>query len=224
MQNLEALRKLYNDIENCIRNLKSLRIESSMYGYLLIPLLKEKVPDELNMIISRKFSGNVWTLELMLKYFSEELQAKETCVTFKSTSNEKDKVKDKNRAGYTASCLHSERYESRSQKCIYCLENHSPSQCKKVTNRESLIDILKKSYRCFLCLKSGHTLKTCSAKYICRKHHISICDKGENRNSHALQNDSLNSIVAFVDQSKSIFLQAAKADVFNIETKNIEVL
>ena len=32
-------------------------------------------------------------------------------------------------------------------------------------------------------MKSGHTLKTCSAKYICRKcngkHHISICDKGE---------------------------------------------
>ena len=57
MENLEALRKLYNDIENCIRNLKSLRIESSTYCYLLIPLLKEKIPDELNMIISRKFSG-----------------------------------------------------------------------------------------------------------------------------------------------------------------------
>ena len=45
MENLEALQKLYNDIENCIRNLKSLKIESSTYGYLLILLLKEKVPD-----------------------------------------------------------------------------------------------------------------------------------------------------------------------------------
>ena len=36
-----------------------------------------KIPDELNMIISRKFSGKVWTLELMLKYFNKELQAKE---------------------------------------------------------------------------------------------------------------------------------------------------
>ena len=104
MESLEALRKLYDDIENCMRNLKSLKIESSLYGYLLIPLLKEKIPDELNMIISRKFSGNNWTLELMLKYFNEELRAKEICVPFKSTSSEKDKVKDKNRAGYTASC------------------------------------------------------------------------------------------------------------------------
>ena len=169
MENLEALRKIYNDIENCMRNLKSLKIGSSTYGYLLIPLLKEKIPDELNMIISLKFSGNVWTLELMLKYFNKELQAKGICVPFKSTSSEKDEVKDKNRAGYTASCLHSESYESKSHKRVYCSENHRPSQCKKVTNRQSRIDILKKSYRCFLCLKSRHALKTCSAKYICRK-------------------------------------------------------
>ena len=38
-----------------------------------------------------------------------------------------------------------------------------PSQCKKVTNRQPRIDNLKKSYRCFLYLKSGHALKTCSA-------------------------------------------------------------
>ena len=45
MENLEALQKLYNDIENCIQNMKSLKIESSTYGYLLVPLSKEKVPD-----------------------------------------------------------------------------------------------------------------------------------------------------------------------------------
>ena len=42
LENLEVLQKRYNDIENCIRNLESLKTESSTYGYLLIPLLKEK--------------------------------------------------------------------------------------------------------------------------------------------------------------------------------------
>ena len=37
---------------------------------------------------------------------------------------------------YTASCLHSESYELKSHKCLYCSENHSTSQCKKVTNRQ----------------------------------------------------------------------------------------
>ena len=34
------------------------------------------------------------------------------------------------------------------------------------------------------------------------------------------QNESQNSIVAFVDQSKSILLQTVRPDVFIIETKN----
>ena len=68
------------------------------------------------MIISRTFSEIVSILELMLKYFIKDLQAKEICVPFKSTSSEKDEVKDKNRAGYTASFLHSE------SKCI-CVVN-----------------------------------------------------------------------------------------------------
>ena len=68
------------------------------------------------MIVSRKFSGSFWTLELILKYFNEELQAKEICVLFKSTSSEKGTVKDKDRAGYTARCLHSESYELKSHR------------------------------------------------------------------------------------------------------------
>ena len=106
--------------------------------------MKGKIPDELNMIICQKFSGNVWTPERMLKYFNKGLQAKEICVPLKSKSSEKDEVKDRNRAGYTASCLHSESYESKSHKCVYCSENCRPSQCKKVANRQSRIDILKK--------------------------------------------------------------------------------
>ena len=53
MENLEALRKPYHDIENCIRNLKSLKIQMSTYGYLLIPLLK--IPDELYDYFSKIF-------------------------------------------------------------------------------------------------------------------------------------------------------------------------
>ena len=116
----------------------------------------------------------------MLKYLNEELQTKEICVLFKRTSSEKDKVKFKNRAGYTAICLHCESYESESDKCVYCSENHSPSQCKKVTNRESQIDILKKSDT-----PLKRVLQNMFVENAMEKHHISTCDKGENRNSHA---------------------------------------
>ena len=179
MDHVEALRKLYNDVENCVRNLKSLKIETSTYGNLLIPLLKEKIPDELNMIISHKFSGSFWTLDLMLKYFNEELQAKEICAPFKKDS-EKDKQRFKDGKYYTGSSLYAESDTKNQNKCVYCLDYHTPSQCKKVTNRQSRIEILKRFSKCFLCLKSGHVLKNCPSKYICKKcngrHHISICE------------------------------------------------
>ena len=65
---LEGLRKLYNDIESFVRNLKSLKIETTTYGFLLIRILKERLPDDLIILISKKFAGELWTLDTLLKY------------------------------------------------------------------------------------------------------------------------------------------------------------
>lgn len=45
----------HNHVDNCIRNLKSLKLDTTRYGSLLIPILKDRLPDEVTMIISRKF-------------------------------------------------------------------------------------------------------------------------------------------------------------------------
>ena len=73
------LRQLYNDVENCVRNLKCLDVETSTYGCLFIPILKARLPDDLILLISRKFEENVWTLDRLLKFVSDELIAKEIC-------------------------------------------------------------------------------------------------------------------------------------------------
>ena len=49
------------------------------YGSLLTPLLTEKLPDDLKLIVSGKFKNEI---EDLLKYFKEELHAKENCLTF----------------------------------------------------------------------------------------------------------------------------------------------
>ena len=79
--NAVNLRQLFNNVENCVRNLKCLDVETSTYGCLFIPILKAKLPDDLVLLISRKFEGNVWTLHILLKFISDELIAKETCGT-----------------------------------------------------------------------------------------------------------------------------------------------
>ena len=61
------LRKLYSNVENCVRNLKILKVETSSFGYLLIPILQEKLPDDLKLLISRKFGGNIWISGTLFK-------------------------------------------------------------------------------------------------------------------------------------------------------------
>ena len=64
-----ALKNLYNDVETCVRNLKTLIVEAVTYGYLFMPSLKARLPDTLVMIIARKFGENISALDLVLKYF-----------------------------------------------------------------------------------------------------------------------------------------------------------
>ena len=65
--------------KTCVRNLKTLSVEAITYGYLFISILKARSLDTLVMIITKKFGENIWTLDLVLKYFHKELIAKEAC-------------------------------------------------------------------------------------------------------------------------------------------------
>ena len=60
-------------------------------------------------------------------------------------------------------------------------ESHSLLQCGKVSNVKSLIETLRKSSRCFLCLNRENVFKNCTLSCICQKcdgkHHTSICSK-----------------------------------------------
>ena len=74
---LEAVQLLKNPLEITIRNLKSLNIEPSAYGSLLIPVLTSKLPTDLRTLFARKFSDRVWELNELLTLFKNELEAKE---------------------------------------------------------------------------------------------------------------------------------------------------
>ena len=129
------LRQLHNDVENCVRNLKCLDVEISTDGCLLIPILKARLPDDLILLISRKFEGNVWTLDRLLKFISDELIAKETCGSIFNSKTKSHSNDTSKRGQYTANSLLSDSREFREHKnrCVYCnSESHSPSQCESV--------------------------------------------------------------------------------------------
>jgi len=174
---LKGLRKLHDDVENCMRNLKVLNHDSVGYGSLLIPILKERLPDEMTMIISRRFGSEMWTLEKLMQYFNDELRALENC----TSSSQQRRVDEHGlkRNEFTASSLFA-KSKYNDVKCIYCQRSHPSSKCRTVTNTDARKDILKRYNRCFVCLEKGHTASLCTSEYRCRmcdggKHHISIC-------------------------------------------------
>ncbi|CAB4038851.1 PREDICTED: uncharacterized protein LOC100197852, partial [Paramuricea clavata] len=226
VDNIKGLRMLYSHVENCMRNLKSLKLDTSGYGSLLIPILKDRLLDEINMIISRQFCGKVWNLDKVMEFFNNELRAQEDC-NF-SLSNKSDGRSDnfRKREPYTASGLFSQTSKTL---CIYCNEGgHLPSRCSKVSNHHSRKDILRKKGRCFICLDSRHIAKNCTATYVCKrcnkgKHHISICEAASGRRNASKENGSKEDEESreFVGHTgcdqQGILLQTARVQVYDEE-------
>ena len=114
------LRKLYNDTENCVRNLKSLKVETSTYGCLLNPILKDRLPDELKLFISRKFGHEIWTLDVLLKYIADELLAKESCSSMFKKNNSANNESDKGRYTTSSFALGSHEVTHNIIENVYC--------------------------------------------------------------------------------------------------------
>ena len=70
---------------------------------------------------------------------------------------------------------------SATSSCCYCNQLHNPTNCDKVTQIEARKQSLRKSGRCFSCLRRGHLNRDCHSTNRCRiygkGHHTSICPK-----------------------------------------------
>ena len=96
LSDIRRIRYIYDKIESRVRGLQGLGINPDSYDNLLIPIMLSKLPDELRLIISRKFPKNVWNIDLLLQEFGVELEARERVVLLTSNvSNKYQTVKPK---------------------------------------------------------------------------------------------------------------------------------
>ena len=61
--------------------------------------------------------------------------------------------------------------------CAYCLGDHKPGSCEKITTVTKRKEILRRYKRCFGCLRKGHTTRDCKSKKACE------CGKGDHHKS-----------------------------------------
>ena len=183
---LRKLRKLYDTIEQDIRGLRSLDVEVSSYGSLLISVIQGQFPRDILIDVGKEMKrkhGGVWNLETLMKSLKLEIETRE-CVQTKGSFKESANS-DTRKPGYgknisipqTSAALLG---GNSAPDCTFCRGKHPSFDCHVVTNLQERKNILRKTGRCFLCLRRGsHISRDCKTSvkcHICNGHrHVSLC-------------------------------------------------
>ena len=135
-----------------------------------------KLPEELRLIVSHHV--NEWTLDAIMNVTESEIIARERALG-NSCQGPKKIMRDL----LTASSLHANG--SGSPKCSYCHQVHSSCACRTVTDVAERKQILRRTGRCFVCLRKNHISRECRSMAKCTKsngrHHVSICNGRQGR-------------------------------------------
>ena len=207
----------------------------------MLPLMFPKIPEEIRLSICTKVSKENWNLEAVLKELKQELANREHCdysaVTHSGDMSTKEdqklpNVKKSGGRGPPSTSALIAAGSDRNQKptCVYCGQHHSSVQCTIVTNAQKRKEILKKSGRCFICIRKNHLSRNCRSQSRCSKchgrHHSSICDPTETpvsqvstetqkRESTVDEKKVTSSVNMCVGTKNTVLLQTAKATVYN---------
>ena len=148
-----SLRYIYDQISVHIRGLASLGVSADQYGNLLIPVIMEKLPSDIRLHIARKATGEVWKIDELLEAIEKEVAARESS-ELKSHVNKPSSAKFRQKQDHsTANSLFTSDYKPR---CVYCHAEHYSASCTDVPQAKDRKEILRKTGRCFVCLKTNH--------------------------------------------------------------------
>ena len=245
--NLKRLRELYDQVEAHIRALQAIEVESESYGKLLIPLLMEKLPANLRLIISRSIDKDEWDLGVLLRAFDNEIEARERCELIGNNLSELAVTPVKSNVGRfikgrsfpsTASALVTQS-EEKSVSCTYCRQRHPSARCTTITDIGARRNLLKQQGRCFLCLRCSHLARNCPSSSTCHdcsgNHHVSICGNAKCTTSRQEGGSAISTEVSdrrqdqerkslttvYVDSNTSVLLQTAIGEVSSVNQPHI---
>ena len=228
---VKGLQHLFDQVSSHVRSLKSLDVGPEAYGSLLCPVLVAKLPSELQLIVSRKLSEEDWNLDELLRVIEEEVVARERVSVTQTVKPRRD-----NKPPPSATALVSDAKVFK-QGCCYCDKDHFPANCDVVPEVGARKQILRKSGRCFSCLRKGHLSRNCRTTRRCHecngRHHTSICTPRQvptvemsSETTPVVTTNTLNpsapeyipsttNTTLYLEANRTVLLQTAVAEVYN---------
>ena len=151
-RDIKEVRDLFDQIEGHVRCLVSGGVNKEEIGPLLIPMILDRLPDDVKLQVSRNIgkSDTNWHIEEFMKTIKDEIVARENCDFMKSRSNQGSKEKNKTEEKHitTESLLNNTKVLS----CVFCKKNHFHDQCRVVTDPQERKEIAKREKLCYKCL------------------------------------------------------------------------
>ena len=149
------LRNLYDFVESKYRALQALQVEEQNYSEIVVPVLLERIPDSIRLTITRGTNYLEWSVQELLAALLTEVELREdNCLNRRGSS-------DRKRVPVipTANALFAKKGEVKG--CAFCLGNHTPENCTKVSDIGARKKLLIKYGRCFNCIDRGHRARDC---------------------------------------------------------------
>ena len=174
----KRLRKFQEMIEGHQKGLEAVGIEPKSYEMIMVPKLMRKLPLLIRAQIakSRKDISKPLTWKEFMEALKKEVTILEDCKGEKRDEKprydrhkqEERKSEEKSRTWTTGQSLLVRKKDG----CAYCLGDHEPGSCEKVTTVTKMKEVLRRYRRCFGCLRKGHITRDCKSKKACE------CGKG----------------------------------------------
>ena len=186
-EDVRSIRDFHDKIEMNLRSVEAIGVEQESYDCLLVPMIKDKIPNELNIHLSRKFdaSVNVWKISDLMKELQYKIEAREMVGDTK-------RVKSQRTPRDTIEGLLSVDKIT----CPLCQKDHFAGRCNIVTNVNIRKKMLQGQSRCYICTKRGHHSRDCKSKRICfrckGRHHTSLCERDKDSSRQQTNNDKSN--------------------------------
>ena len=213
------LRRFYDVVESQVRGLKALGVASESYGALLCNTLLKRLPPDIQLILSRGLPREGWDLDRLLVLLEAELLARERTVDGTTQGHRKPINKPQ---PPTAIAL----VAPTSVKCVYCSQSHPAASCPTVPSVEARKQTLRRTGRCYICLRQNHISRNCQSSHKCSKchgrHHVSICSQTDSTKSEGRVETTVTGAnttpVLYVNNKTQVLLQTATMvlhDVYN---------
>ena len=182
--NFSRLRNFRDQVEAHFRGLEAMSVDKVTYSAIVVPVLMEKLPKQIQLTMVRGAEKTMleWTLEEFINALDSQLDVREchaSVLKLGMPSNnlpQRRPRQDMSASGpSTASALMT---TGNQRKCIFCGKEHAPEDCSE-RDPEERKNILKRQFRCFICLNGNHRSFECKSKVRCKgckgRHNVAIC-------------------------------------------------